>query len=247
MKFTISSMLLAIMLTKSHSVEGTNSTISIPVNPLAIKDRYRRRMNSNRRPAHDKSFWSSQEIEACLDATYEANVVVDGAHLFFLAEPENKDSKCPAVAVDNGAMDTDHDTLIPHVSILDESPVEGLALDHSLSLGSLSEALSQMNPTDYSISSNEYDLTGNNCATFLLHLCEKIGLNYHEPETNANIVNYIGKSLAANEHFVDNVRKAYLEENTGTFQQMKFYLWKYYVGDEGMTRALVKNYMEVVE
>ena len=201
----------------------------------------------SRRLAHDESFWSSQEIETCLDATYEANVVVDGAHLFFLAEPEDKDSKCPVVAVDNGAMDTDHDVLVPHVSIVDESTTEGLALDHSLTLGSLSEALSQMNPTDYSISANEYNLTGNNCGTFLLHLCEKIGFDYHEAATNANIVNYIGKSLAANQHFVDNVRKAYLEENTGTVQQMKFSVWNYYVGDEGMTRALVKNYMDIME
>ena len=168
---------------------------------------------------------------------------------FFLAEPEDKDSKCPVVAVDNSDNDADHDTLVPHVTILDESLAEGLALDHSFTLGSLVyEAISQMNPIDYSISANEYNLITNNCGTFLLHLCKKIGLDYHQPETNANIINqYIGKSLAANEHFVDNVRKAYLEENTGTFQQMKFYVWNYYVGDEGMTRALVKNYMEVVE
>ena len=200
-----------------------------------------------RRLAHDESFWSSQEVEACFDATYEGNLVVDGGHLFFLAEPENKDSKCPIVAVDHGLTDTDHDTLAPHVTILDESPPEVLALSHSLTLGALSEALSQMNPTDYSISANEYNLIGNNCATFLLHLFKKIGLDFHEPATNGNIVNYVGKSLVANEDFVDKVKKAYLEENTGTFQQMKFAVWQYYVGDEGMTRALVKNNMDIME
>jgi len=202
--------------------------------------------NDGRRLAHDESFWSSLD-DSCYDTTYGANVVVDGVHLFFIAKPQDKDSKCPGVVVDNGKKDADHDTLAPHVSILDESPAEGLALDHSLTLGLLSEALSQMNPTDYSISTNEYNLTGNNCATFLLHLCKKIGLDYHETATNANIVNYVGKSLAADEHFVDNVREAYLKENTGIFHQMKFSVWEYYVGDEGMTRALVKNYMDITE
>ena len=201
----------------------------------------------SRRLAHDKSFWSSHEIEACLDSTYEAKLLFEEGHAVFLAEPENKESKCPIVAVDHGVTDTDHDTLVPHVTILDESPPEVLASHHSLTLGALSEALSQMNPTDYSISANEYNLFGNNCATFLLHLCKKIGLDFHEPATNANIVNYVGKSLAANEDFVDKVKKAYLEENTGTFQQMKFSVWKYYVGDEGMARALVKNNMDITE
>lgn len=236
MKFTISasiSKLLTIVLATMHSVEANRDCIGC--------------RRGRRHLAHDETFWSSQEIQTCLDATYEANVLVDGGHLFFIAEPENKASKCPVVAVDNGAMATDHDVMVPHVSIVGESIADRLALDHSLTLGSLSEALSQMNPTDYSISNKEYNLTGNNCSTFLLHLFKKIGLDYHEPATNANIVNYVGKSLATNQHFVDKIEKAYLAENTGIFQQMKFSVWSYYVGDEGMARALVKNNMDIVE
>jgi hypothetical protein len=240
MKLTIPasiSTLLAIVLATIHSVEGV---MGVP----KVKPSFNRR----RHLAHDESFWSSQEIQTCLDATYEANVVVDGGHLFFLAKPQDKDSKCPVVAVDNGVLDEDHDIyLAAHVTILDESFANGLALDHSLTLGSLSEALSQMNLPDYSISKKEYNLTENNCAKFLLHLCKKIGLDYHEPATNANIVNYVGKSLATNEDFVEKIRKTYVEENTGIFQQMKFSVWKYYVGDEGMARALVKNNMDIVE
>jgi len=201
----------------------------------------------NRRLAHDESIWSSTKFEDCFPDRYEAKLVVESGHLYFFANPQDEDSKCPSVTVDNGSMDTDQDILAPHVSILDETPIEGLALGHSLTLGSLSEALSQMNLTDYSIPVDEYNLIGNNCATFLLHLFEQIGLDYHEAATNANIVNYVGKSLAANEDFVGKVREAYLKENTGIFQQMKFSVWEYYVGDEGMARALVKRNMDIME
>ena len=175
---------------------------------------------------------------------YEGHLGLSDGHFYFFAKPEDEDSKCPSVAVDSSTMDADSDTLVPHVSILDESPAEGLALDHSLTLGGLSEALSQMDLADYSIPVDEYNLIGNNCGTFLLHLAKEIGFDYHEAASNANIVNYISKSLVANKDFVDKVREAYLKENTGIFQQMKFSVWEYYVGDEGMARALVKRNME---
>jgi len=283
MKLTTSttiSMLLAIVLAKTQSVEGALGLITeckhigiqsngdfcynFGPSPTARLRCYCQPYNPNnpchqntynpefcgygRRLALDESFWSSKEFKSsCFNDNYEAKVVFDGGHLYFVANPQDKNSKCPGVAVDNGYMETDPGTLAPHLSILDESLAEGLALDHSLTLGSLSEALSQMNFTDYSIPVDKYNLTGNNCATFLLHLCEKIGLDYHEAATNANIVNYVGKSLAADERFVDKAREAYLKENTGIFQQMKFSVWEYYVGDEGMARALVKNYMDLME
>ena len=81
----------------------------------------------------------------------------------------------------------------------------------------------------------------------MLSVFEKIGLDYKEPRTNTNIVNYVGKSLAAGKSAVDSIYKAYTEKNTGTFQQTKFIVWKILVGDEGMTRALVRNYMNSME
>jgi len=202
----------------------------------------------SRRLASDERIWSSQQLVNCPAKTpYEGHLGLRDGHLFLFFKPEDEDSKCPSVAVDSGKMDADSDTLAPHVSILDESPAEGLALDHSLTLGGLSEALSQMDLADYSIPVDEYNLIGNNCGTFLLHFVKEIGFDYHEAARNATIVNYVSKSLVANKDFVDKVREAYRKENTGIFQQMKFSVWEYYVGDEGMARALVKRNVDIME
>lgn len=248
MKFTIISAsistLLAIVLATIHSVEGCGNKEDCRCFDECDEDNE----NARRLLADDGGFWYSQKVVNCLDAYYDGKVVVSKeGHIFFIAEPQNKDLMCPALAIDYGYMEADHDIIAPHVTILDESPPDGLALDHSLTLGSLSETLSQMNLSDYKLSMEEYNLFGNNCATFLLDLCKKIGLDYHEPATNANIVNYIGKSLATNQHFFNKIKEAYIEENTGIFQQIKFSVWSYYVGDEGMARALVKNNMDIVE
>jgi hypothetical protein len=263
MKFTIISAsistLLAIVLATIHSVEGCGNKQDCCAGPCDLEGPSwgcdsmcacgcdNDNDNNARRLADDGGFWYSQKVVNCLDAYYDGKVVVKENHIFFIAEPQNKDLMCPALAIDYGYMEADHDIIAPHVTILDESPPDGLALDHSLTLGSLSETLSQMNLSDYKLSMEEYNLFGNNCATFLLDLCKKIGLDYHEPATNANIVNYIGKSLATNQHFFNKIKEAYIEENTGIFQQIKFSVWSYYVGDEGMARALVKNNMDIVE
>lgn len=208
----------------------------------------KRRRSRGRLLAADDNFKSAPEFEQCQEEIYDTKLYFEYGHLIFLASPKNNDSNnCPIVAIDNGYMDGDDTVLAPHVSMLHEVPEGGLSLDHSVTLGSLSRAVSDLDPSDYTFPANEYNILENNCATLLLSVFEKIGLDYKEPRTNTNIVNYVGKSLAAGKSTVDGIYKAYTEKNTGMFQKSKFVVWNFLVGDEGMTRALVRNYMNSME
>jgi hypothetical protein len=208
----------------------------------------RRRSRGRLLLAADDSFESAPEFEQCQEETYDTKLYFDYGHLIFLASPKSRDSiNCPIFAIDNGYMDGDDTVLAPHLSMLHEVPEGGLSLDHYVTLGSLSRVVSDLDPSDYTFPANEYNILENNCATLLLSVFEKIGLDYKEPRTNTNIVNYVGKSLAASKSAVDSIYKAYTEKNTGMFQQTKFVVWKILVGDEGMTCALVRNYMNSME
>ena len=203
---------------------------------------------SQRHLANSETFWLSPEIEACLDITYDTALHFDVDHLSLIAFPQNKDSKCPIIEVDNGYINNnDNDDLVPIVSVLAEVPTGGLSLDHSVTFESLSWAVSQLSPADHSIDKNEYNILDNNCASLLLYVFEKIGLDYKDPETNTNIVNYVGKSLAASEPVVRDIHEAYLKKNAGMLSQTKFHVWNFLVGDEGMTHALVRNYMDAMQ
>ena len=134
------------------------------------------------------------------------------------------------------------------LTILDKVPEGVLFLDHTVTLKSFSDAINQLSPANYAISENEYNIVENNCATLLLDLFTKVGLDYKDPNTVTKIENYVGKSLAANDVRVGEIRQAYLEQNKGIFHRASFYVWNFAVGDEGMTRALVRSYMtKIVE
>ena len=134
------------------------------------------------------------------------------------------------------------------LTISDKVPEGVLFLDHTVTLKSFSDAINQLSPANYAISENEYNIVENNCATLLLDLFTKVGLDYKDPNTVTKIENYVGKSLAANDVRVGEIRQAYLEQNKGIFHRASFYVWNFAVGDEGMTRALVRSYMtKIVE
>jgi hypothetical protein len=214
----------------------------IPLTIPGVKKR-RRRLAQRTHLVTDENFWSSSEVETCLEDTYDTKLYFDDGHLFLLASPESKDSSCPIIAIDNGFTDEDDSVLVPLVSVPDEVPAGGLSLDHSVTLGSLARVVSHLDTDAHTIDMDRYSIVDNNCASFILYLFDKIRLDYGEPEINTSIVNYVGKSLTARKSTINAIQKAYLEENTGTFQQAKFHVWRFLVGDEGMTHALVRNYM----
>lgn len=192
----------------------------------------------------EDSFLTQEETNICVDETiYETKLYFQSGHFYLLASPESQDSECPIVAIDHGYVDEDEEILAPHVSLLKEVPEGGLSLDHFITLGSLSKAMSDMDPSLHSISKNEYSLLTNNCGTFLMAVADQIGLDYKEPKTNNEIVSYLTKIIAEDQSTVDAIRKAYYEENTGMFQQTKFDVWNYLVGDEGMVHASVMKYI----
>ena len=195
--------------------------------------------------ADSGELWSSPEIEQCLEETYETALYVESGHLFLLASPEKQNSTCPTIAIDSASSDEDDEfDLVPHITLLHGVPAGALSLNYSETLGYLSRVLSDLNHAMYTVAKNEYNVLDNNCATLLLHVFEAIALDYKEPKTNSNIINYVGKSLAADKSTVDAIRKAYLEQNAGILEQTMFHAWNYIVGDEGMTRALVRDYMK---
>ena len=190
------------------------------------------------------------EFDDCWEETYENALYADTKHLFVLAVPKNKDSNCPSIALDNGfSGGKGHGwELAPMLTISDKVPEGVLFLDHTVTLKSFSDAINQLSPANYAISENEYNIVENNCATLLLDLFTKVGLDYKDPNTVTKIENYVGKSLAANDVRVGEIRQAYLEQNKGIFHRASFYVWNFAVGDEGMTRALVRSYMtKIVE
>ena len=189
--------------------------------------------------------WSAPEIEQCLEETYETALYVETGHLFLLASPEKQNSTCPTIAIDSAPSDdNDEFDLVPHISLLHGVPAGALSLNHSETLGYLSRVLSDLNHVMHTAVKNEYNVLDNNCATLLLHVSETISFDYKEPTTNSNIINYVSKSLAADKSTVDAIRTAYLEQNAGMFVQTMLHAWNYVVGDEGMTRALVRDYMK---
>ena len=178
---------------------------------------------------------------------YENAVYADSTHLALLAVPKNKDSNCPIIALDNGFIGGENfeqgGALAPMLAVVDEVPEEVLFFDHTVTLMSFSDAINQLSPANYGISENEYNIVENNCATYLLDLAKKVGLDYKDPNTVTNIENYVGKSIAGNDDTVGKIRQAYLEQNKGIFHKASFYVWNFAVGDEGMARALVRSYM----
>ena len=72
---------------------------------------------------------------------------------------------------------------------------------------------------------------------------DQIRLDYKEPKTNNEIVNYLSRIIAEDQSTIDAIRKAYYEENIGIFQRTKFDLWNFLLGDEGMVNASVMKYM----
>lgn len=179
---------------------------------------------------------------------YENALFADSSHLSLLAVPKNMDSNCPIIALDNGLSGGEgiEHGLAPMVSILDTAPEGVLFLNHTVTLMSFSDAINQLSPANYVISENEYNIVENNCATYLLDLAKKVGLDYKDPNTVTKIENYVGKSLAANDVTVGKIRQAYLEQNKGIFHKTSFSVWNFAVGDEGMTRALVRSYMNKI-
>ena len=105
------------------------------------------------------------------------------------------------------------------------------------------DAINKLIPANYLISENDYNIIHNNCATYMLDLAKEVGLDYKDPNTATNIENYVAKSIASNDITVGKIRKAYLEQNEGIYHKASFYVWNFAVGDEGMTRALVRSYM----
>ena len=193
---------------------------------------------------------SGPEFDDCWEETYENALYADSSHLSLLAVPKNKDSNCPIIALDNGFSggESIEHGLAPRVTILDTAPEGALFLDHTVTLMSFSDAINQLSPADYAISKNEYNIVENNCATYLLDLAKKVELDYKDPNTVTKIEKYVGKSLAANDVTVGKIRQAYLDQNKGIFHKTSFSVWNFAVGDEGMTRALVRSYMtKVVE
>ena len=195
--------------------------------------------------ADNGDLWSAPEIEQCSEDTYETSLYVESGHLFLYASPEKQNSTCPIIVIDSGSSSDGDDKfdLVPHVSLSYEVPAGALSFNRSESLGYLSRVFAHLDPAMHTVAKNEYNVLENNCAAMLLHLSETIALDYKEPTTNSNIINYVGKSLAADKSTVGAIHKAYLEANTGMFVQTMFHAWNYLVGDEGMTRALVRDYM----
>ena len=142
-------------------------------------------------------------------------------------------------------MDGDETVLVPHVSLEDEVPEGVLSLDHSITLGLLSNAISNLDLNDHVITMNEYSLLTNNCGAFLMAIWDEIGLNYKESKTSTIIVNYVGDYAA--KEAMSTIRKAYLEQNEGMLHKISFHVWNYYVGDEEVARILVRNYMNSME
>ena len=178
---------------------------------------------------------------------YENALYADSFHLCYLAVPKNKDSNCPIIALDNGFSEgvnfEQGGVLAPMLTILHEVPEEVLFLDYTVILMDFLDAIKQLIPANYLISEKEYNIVHNNCATYILDLMKEVGLDYKDPNTAANIENYVGKSIASNDITVGKIRKAYLEENKGIYHKASFYVWNFAVGDEGMTRAAIRSYM----
>ena len=74
-------------------------------------------------------------------------------------------------------MDEDDTVLVPLVSVLDEVPEGGLSLDHSVTIGSLARTVSHLDTVAHTIDMARYSIVDNNCASFILHLFEKIRLD----------------------------------------------------------------------
>jgi hypothetical protein len=192
----------------------------------------------------DPFFLTQGETNICLDETvYETKLYFQSGHFFLLASPESQDSDCHIVAIDHGYIDENEEILAPHVSLLEIEPEGGLSLGHSITLGSLSKAMSDMDPSLHTIPKNEYNLLKNNCGSFLMAVADQIGLDYKEPKTYHEIVNYLSKIIAEDQSTLAAIRKAYYEENTGVFQQTQFDIWNFLVGDEGMVNAFVTTYL----
>ena len=204
-------------------------------------------LRTRRALASDEQVLWGPEFDDCWAEMYENAVYADSTHLALLAVPKNKDSNCPIIALDNGFIGGENfeqgGSLAPMLTVLDEVPEGVLFLDHTVTLMSFSDAINQLSPANYGISENEYNIVENNCATYLLDLAKKVGLDYKDPNTVTNIENYVGKSIAGNDDTVGKIRQAYLEQNKGIFHKASFYVWNFAVGDEGMTRALVRSYM----
>ena len=182
------------------------------------------------------------EFDDCWEETYDNALYADRSHVLYLAVPKNKDSNCPIIALDNGFSEGVN-FLAPMLTILHEVPEDVLFLDYTVILMDFLDAIKKLIPAKYVITENDYNILHNNCATYILDLMKEVGLDYKDPNTAANIENYVGKSIASNDITVGKIRKAYLEENKGIYHKASFYVWNFAVGDEGMTRALVRSYM----
>uniref|UniRef100_A0A7S3QCP5 DUF4105 domain-containing protein n=1 Tax=Chaetoceros debilis TaxID=122233 RepID=A0A7S3QCP5_9STRA len=198
--------------------------------------------------ASDEQVLLGPEFDDCWEEMYDNALYADSFHISYLAIPKNKDSNCPIIALDNGFSEEGVNfeqggVLAPMFSILHEVPEEVLFLGYTVTLMYLLDAMDQLNPASYVIPEKEYNIVLNNCATYVLDLMKEVGLDYKDPYTAANIENYVGKSIASNDITVGKIRKAYLEENKGIYHKVSFYVWNFAVGDEGMTRALVRSYM----
>jgi len=211
------------------------------------EDGCRRRGRARRALASDEHFLRGPEFDDCWEEMYENALYADSSHVSYLAVPKNKDSNCPIIALDNGFSEgVDFEQggfLAPMITILHEVPEGVLFLDYTVTLKYFLYTINQLISANYVIFKNEYNIFHNNGATYILGVAKKVGLDYKDPNTAANIENYVGKSIASNDITVGKIRKAYLEQNKGIYHKASFYVWNFAVGDEGMTRALVRSYM----
>uniref|UniRef100_A0A7S3QDI8 DUF4105 domain-containing protein n=1 Tax=Chaetoceros debilis TaxID=122233 RepID=A0A7S3QDI8_9STRA len=198
--------------------------------------------------ASDEQVLLGPEFDDCWEEMYDNALYADSFHISYLAIPKNKDSNCPIIALDNGFSEGVLDfqqggVLAPMLTILYEVPEGVLFFDYTVTLKHFLYEINQLISANYVISENEYNIVHNNCATYMLDVAKKVGLDYKDPNTATNIENYVGKSIASNDITVGKIRKTYLEQHKGIYHKAFFYVWNFAVGDEGMTRALVRSYM----
>jgi len=254
MKMFNTVLILIIALTNSVSTEAQDPcdvSCDVPTEEAKppLKDPGRHGEPIRRRAlASDEQVLLGPEFDDCWEEMYDNALYADSFHVSYLAVPKNKDSNCPIIALDNGFSEGVLDfqqggVLAPMLTILYEVPEGVLFFDYTVTLKYFLYEINQLISANYVISENEYNIVHNNCATYMLDVAKKVGLDYKDPNTATNIENYVGKSIASNDITVGKIRKAYLEENKGIYHKASFYVWNFAVGDEGMTRALVRSYM----
>jgi len=196
--------------------------------------------------ASSEDNWMTEDIKHCLDESYDTAVAIEHGHFFFVGIPKDAPD-CPTVVTDNGPDAVKN--LVPHVTILGSDEMENqtpnkdklFLFGHAITLGTYVDAINDLK--SFNVAKADYDVIENNCSTLMFEICKKVGIDYKELETLANIEAFVGKSIAADTDVVEMLRAGYLEHNEGLYETAKFRVWNWYVGDEEMTRHFVKSYM----